>query len=201
MIGDWPILELLLYAVVGWSALGVIGVALSLRLGHREKVLRHGLWLVGVWLVYLAGVVGASVLQSQRVVPLGKDQCFHGMCFAVLGVEPVEALIPGETGRVLRVKVKVTNRGKTADADDRIRAYLMDAQGRRWKPLPGLSGNALRSRVSGGSQMLSEPVFRVARDSTGLSLILTHGVWQPGRLVIGDGDSLGHRPTIVKLGQ
>jgi hypothetical protein len=194
-------MELLLYALAGWSALGAIGVALSLRLGQREKALRHGAWIAGVWIGYGAVLGGVSFFQAQRVVPIGKDQCFHGMCFAVMGVEPVEAVVAGETGTVIRVKVKVANHGKDSDLDGRVRAYLEDAQGRRWEPLPGLSGNALRSRVAGGSQMLSEPVFRVARDSTGLSVVFTHGAWQPGRLVIGDSDSLGHRPTIVRLGQ
>jgi hypothetical protein len=48
--------------------------------------------------------------------------------------------------------------------------------------------------------MVSEPVFRVARDSSGLRLVLTRGFWQLGTLVIGDSDSLGHRRTVVELG-
>ena len=47
--------------------------------------------------------------------------------------------------------------------------------------------------------MVSQPVFAVAADATGLGLVFTHGRWQPGRLVIGDSDSLLHRRTAVKL--
>jgi len=193
-------MELLLLAVVGWSALGVIGIAISLRLGQRAQGRRHALWLVGVWAIYAAILGGVSLLEPQHVVPLGQDQCFRAMCFAVLGVEPVEAQIAAETGEIMRVKIKVSNHGKQSQVEESIRAYLLDEQGRRWRPLPGLSGNALNSRVAAGSEMLSEPVFRVASDASGLKLIFTHGAWQPGRLVIGDSDSLGHRPTIVKLG-
>ena len=193
-------MELLLFALAGWSALGLIGVGISFRIGQRAQARRHAFWLLGVWVVYAVILGGTSLMQSQRIVSLGHDQCFGAMCFAVLGAEPVEALVPGETGAVVRVKIRVSNHGKESKAEESIRAYVIDSQGRRWEPLPGLSGNALTSRVAGGSLMLSEPVFRVAQDASGLQLIFTHGAWQPGRLVIGDSDSLGHRPTIVKLG-
>ena len=45
-----------------------------------------------------------------------------------------------------------------------------------------------------------EPVFKVAGDATGLRLVLTHGRWQPGVLVIGDPDSWLHRRNVVELG-
>ena len=194
------LMELLLLGVLGWSALGVVGVAVSLRLGERGRARRNALWLVGVWVVYGAVLGGTSLLERQRVVAPGADQCFGQMCFAVVRAEGVPARASGEMGRVVRVTVRVTNRGRGAEAEGRIRAYLVDAQGRRWEPLPGLSGNLLTRRVAGGAAMVSEPVFQVARDSSGLRLVFTRGVWQMGTLVIGDSDSLGHRRTVVELG-
>jgi hypothetical protein len=44
-------------------------------------------------------------------------------------------------------------------------------------------------------------MFKVPADATGLRLVFTHGRWQPGVLVIGDPDSLGHRRTVVELGR
>jgi len=41
----------------------------------------------------------------------------------------------------------------------------------------------------------------VAADASGLGMVLTHGRWQPGVLVIGDSDSLWHRRTVVDLGR
>jgi hypothetical protein len=193
-------MELLLVGVLGWSALGVVGVAVSLRLGQRGQARRNALWLVGVWVVYGAVLGGSSVLGRQRVVALGADRCFGQMCFAVLRSEAVPSTA-GEMGRVIRVTVRVTNRGRGVEAESRIRAYLVDAQGRRWEPLPGLSGNPLTRRVAGGAAMVSEPVFQVARDSSGLRLVFTRGFWQMGTLVIGDSDSLGHRRTVVELGR
>lgn len=193
------LMELLLLGILGWSALGVVGVAVSLRLGERGRAQRNGLWLVGAWVVYAAVLGGTSLLERQRVVALGADQCFGQMCFAVLRTEVVPAAA-NERGRVVRVTVRVTNRGSGVEAERRIRAYLVDAQGRRWEPLPGLSGNPLTRRVAGRAVMVSEPVFQVARDSSGLRLVLTRGSWQMGTLVIGDSDSLGHRRTVVELG-
>ena len=59
----------------------------------------------------------------------------------------------------------------------------------------------LTARVAAGDSVVSEPVFKVAGDATGLELVLTHGWKQPGMLVIGDSDSWLHRRTVVKLGR
>jgi hypothetical protein len=59
----------------------------------------------------------------------------------------------------------------------------------------------MTARVAGGGSVVSEPVFKVAGNATGLGLVLTHGRWQPGLLVIGDSDSLLHRRTVVALGR
>jgi hypothetical protein len=58
----------------------------------------------------------------------------------------------------------------------------------------------LTARVAGGDSIVSEPVFKVAGDATGLGLVLTHGWRQPGVLVIGDSDSLLHQHTVIRLG-
>jgi hypothetical protein len=194
------LMELLLLGILGWSALGMVGVAVALRLGQRGRARRNALWLAGVWAVYGAVLGGTSLLERQRVVALGADQCVGQMCFAVLRAEAVPATA-NEMGRVVRVTVRVTNRGRGVEAERQIRAYLVDAQGRRWEALPGLSGNPLTRRVTGGAAMVSEPLFQLARDSSGLRLVFTRGVWQMGTLVIGDSDSLGHRKTVVELGR
>jgi len=193
--------ELGLLAVAGWIAIGCAGTAVSLARGRRAEAARHMAWIATVAGVYLLVLLGVSTTQKQRVVPIGQDQCFDEMCFAVVGVDEVPGLVAGDDGRVVRVTVRVSNHGHHAEAEGMIEAYLVDSRGREWTPLPGLSGNRLNARVADGSEMLSQPMFRVARDSEGLGLVLTHGNWQPGRLVVGDSDSLGHRKTVVALGR
>ena len=194
--------ELLLLALVGWTCVGALGVAISMRQGQRTRVWRHLAWIVGVWVVYLAALAGTSLLQPQRVVAMGQDQCFDDMCFAVTGAEEVPGFLTRDGSRLLRVSVRISNRGREkAQREGLIRAYLVDAQGRRWEESPGISGVLLTARVTAGSSVVSEPVFKVARDASRLELILTHGWKQPGVFVIGDAGSLWHKRTVVPLGR
>jgi hypothetical protein len=196
--------ELLLLVVVGWTAIGLLGSFVSLKRGERAKAVHGARWIGGVWVVYLAVLVGVSLLQPQKVVPLGKDQCYDDMCFAVMGAEQVPVYAgkdqAGDGSRLLRLSIRVTNKGKKAQSEGLMQAYLIDGQGRRWEPLPGLAGVRLTAKVAGGDSVMSEPVFKVVADASELALIFTHGHWQPGVLVIGDSDSWWHRRTIVALG-
>jgi hypothetical protein len=194
--------ELLLLSVVGWTAIGVLGVTVSLGRREREKAVRGVAWIAGVWLVYLIALVTVSLMQPQRVVAVGQEQCFDEMCFAVVVVDEVPGFLIRDGSRLVRVAVRVTNRGPgKAQSKGRMRAYLVDAEGRRWEESAGVSGVPLTARVEAGDSVVSEPVFKVARDATGLALVLTRGWKQPGVLVIGDSDSWLHRRTVVKLGR
>ncbi len=198
--------ELLLIALVGWTAIGVVGVVIALVRGEWERVRKGLIWLVGVWVVYLAVLVVVSFVQPRRVVPMGQDQCYDEMCFAVMAVDEVPRYLGltgvGDGSRLVRVTVRVTNRGKgRTESEGLIRAYLVDGQGRRWEESRGVNGNRLTGKVEAGGTMISEPVFKVAGDASGLGLVFTHGRWQPGVLVIGNSDSFWHRRTVVLLGR
>jgi hypothetical protein len=193
--------EILLLGLVGWTAIGVMGVGVSQWRGERQRVRQGVGWLIGVWVVYLSVLIGVSLGQGQRVVALGEPQCFGEMCFRVTRVEEVPGFLIRDGRRLLRVSVQVTNKGRKAQRDKLIRAYLVDGQGRRREMSPGVSGVELTARVAGGGSVMSEPLFKVAADASGLGLVLTHGRWQPDLLVIGDSDSLLHRKTVMALGR
>ena len=193
--------ELLLYGVAGWSGIGVVGVGISLARRRRAEAKKHSAWIAAVAGVYLLVLLGVSLGQQQKAVAIGQDQCFEEMCFAVTAVDEVPGLVVGDDSRVVRVTIRVTNRGSTSRADEAISAYIADSRGRKWEQLAGLSGNRLNARVASGGQMVSQPMFRVAKDAAALGLVFTHGAWQPRRLLIGDSDSLGHRKTMVALGR
>jgi hypothetical protein len=193
--------ELLLLGLVAWTGIGVAGVSVSLWRGERQRVRRGVAWLAGVWVVYFCVLVGVSLGQRQSVIALGQPQCFDDMCFTVTGVEEVPGFLIKDGRRLLRVIVRVTNQGKKPQSEGLIWAYVVDAQGRRWEETPGVSGVGLTARVAGGGSVVSQPVFKVAADSTGLGLVFTHGRWQPGVLVIGGSDSWLHRKTVVELGR
>lgn len=191
----------LFYGVAGWCAIGVMGSILSIAKGRRAEALKNAAWVAVVGGFYLLTLLAVSTFQRQRVVAIGQDQCFDSMCLRVTGVDEVPGLVAGSPDRVIRVHIEVANHGNAAAEEGAVRAYLLDSRGRQWFALPGLSGNRLTSRVSGRSEIVSQPMFRVANDATGLGLVLTHGSWQPRQFILGDSDSLAHRPTIVALGR
>ena len=194
--------NLLLLALVAWTVLGAIGVSVSLFLGERAKALRHLGWIFGIWVAYLAVLMATSLMQPQKTIAMGQDQCFGEMCFAVTSVEEVQGFLIHDGSRLVRVSVRVSNRGRDKTQSEKlVRAYLVDAQGRQWEESMGISGVRLTAAVPAGSSVMSEAVFKVAKDASGLSLVLTHGRGQPGVLVIGDPDSLMHRRTMVPLGR
>jgi predicted permease len=54
--------RLLLFALMGWTALGAIGVTISLRRGERRQAGRNLIWIVAIWLVYLSTLLTVSVM-------------------------------------------------------------------------------------------------------------------------------------------
>jgi hypothetical protein len=191
--------KLLLMGLVGWTGIGAVGVAVAWVGGERWRARRGIAWLTGVWVVYMGVLVVVSLAQPQRVVAMGVPQCFGEMCFAVMRVEEVPGFLIKDGRRLVRVTVRMTNKGRSGQSDARMRVYLVDAQGREWGESAGVGGVGLRTRVAGGDSVVSEPVFKVAGDASGLGLVLTRGRWQPGMLEIGDSDSLWHRRTVVRL--
>ena len=194
--------NLLLLALVAWTVLGAIGISISVFLGERAKALRHLGWIFGIWAAYMTVLMATSLLQPQKTVAMGQDQCFGDICFAVTSVEEVPGFLIHDGSRLVRVSIRVSNRGRDKIQSDKlVQAYLVDAQGRRWEESMGISSVRLTAAVPAGSSVMSEAVFKVAKDASGLSLVLTHGHWQPGVFVIGDPDSLLHRQTRVPLGR
>jgi hypothetical protein len=194
--------ELLLLVLVGWTVVGAAGVALSLARHERAKAVRHLMWIVAVWALYVGTLVWVSLTRPQKVVALGQDQCFDEMCFAVTGVQEPPGYLIRDGSRLVRVSVRISNHGKEkTQSEGLIRAYLVDKQGREWTESTAVSGVRLTARVAAGDSAMSQPVFKVAKDASGLGLVFTHGQRQPGVLVIGYSDSLLHRRTVVWLGR
>jgi hypothetical protein len=197
--------KLLLLGVAGWTGVGIAGLTVSLVRGRRgvpgeRERLRSGLmWIIGVWVVYMGVLLTVSLAQPQRIVAMGQEQCYDEMCFIVTKVERVSEFPASDQDHLMRVSIQIRNKGHKPQNEERIQAYLLDAQGRRWLESTGVSGVRLTATVAGGASVRSEPIFRVAQDATDLQLVFTHGREQPRVLMIGDSDSLLHRRTVVKL--
>jgi len=190
--------EYLALALELWTVMGVLGLSVSLIRRERQKLWKGAGALVGAWAVYLTVLLVVSARQPERRIPMGQPLCFHQLCFAVERVEDLPGFPIRNNERLVRVSVRVTNAGKN-EAQESLRGTLVDAQGRRWKASNAVSGNPLGARVLAGGSMVSEPVFRVALDSTGLGLELTHGRRWRQAVVIGDPESFGHRGSVMVL--
>lgn len=194
--------QLVLLVLVGWTAVGAGGVAVSVARRERPKAVRHSLWIAAIWTLYIVTLLSVSLTRPQKVVPIGHDQCFDKMCFAVTQVQELPEYLIQDGSRLVRVSMRISNHSKKKMQSERlIQAYLVDRQGRRWAESTAVSGVRLTARVAAGDSVISQPVFKVAKDATGLGLILTHGQRQPGVLVIDDSDSLFHKRTVVWLGR
>jgi hypothetical protein len=192
--------EVLLLALATWTVVGVLGVSVSFGRGERSKAKRHLGWVGLVWLLYLAVLLTVSLSANRREVAEGKEQCLHEICLAVVKTDVMPGYLAQNGERVVRVIVRMTNGSAVkSHGDSGLRAYLVDAEGRRWHEVPGLEGVRMTATIAPRSSVMSEPVFKVAKDATGLGLVFTHGRGLPKALIIGDPDSLMHPPVVVPL--
>ena len=192
--------ELLLLLLVGWTLLGILGVTLSFRRREYTAARRNAIWIVGVWLIYIAILLTVSLTARPRFVPTGQEQRIGDLGFTVVHTEAQPGFLASHGEQVLRVSIRIVNHSQSdRERDQWVMAYLLDSQNRRWDQIPGLQGIPLSTSVAPGGSILSQPVFKVAADATELRLVLTHGLRLPNLLVIGDRDSLLHPSVSVPL--
>ena len=189
---------LMLLGLVLWTAVGAVGLLLARSRGETRRFRRGAGTLIAIWVGYMLVLVGVSLSQKGRIYEPGQERCFGSMCFAVTGVEePRGFLVRGEDPeRLIRVLVRMQNRDRQhTGSEEGLAASLIDDQGRRWQPVPGLGGVRLATPIAAGRSTTSEPVFRPAKEATGLRLVLEHTSWTWARLKIGDPESYFHRPA------
>lgn len=192
--------KLLMWGLVGWTLVGMLGIVLSLVRKERAKARRGMAWMAGVWMMYLGVLVGVSLKQPQKVMAFGQERCFDEMCFTVIKVERMPGFPAHDDGALVRMSVEIKNKDRGGvQSEKRMHAYLLDSKGRRWDASTGVSGVPLTTKVMAGGSVTSELVFKVAKDSTRLDLVFTRGSRYLGALVIGDSDSWLHRRTVVRL--
>ncbi len=193
---------LMLLGLVLWTMVGAAGLLVARSRGETRRFRRGAGTLIAFWVGYVLVLVGVSLGQKGRVYQPGQDRCFGAMCFAVTAVEePRGFLVRGEDPeRLLRVLVRMENRDRQhTESEEGLAALLIDGQGRRWQPVPGLGGVRLTTPIAAGGATTSEPVFRPAKEATGLRLVLEHTSWTWARLKIGDPESYFHRPAEMVL--
>ncbi len=198
-----------LASVAGWIGAGVVAA---------RKGLRSGLRILAVWIglasLYTAVVGVVALVSPQRAFRRGESRCFDDWCVAVQDVVSAPELGPAERparplGRFLVVTLRLSNRGLGPQRAGSAAVRILDAAGRRWEvskagqrawdDAHGPSA-PLTDRIPGGGSYATTRVFDVPVAARGLGLAIEHPVgFSPAWFVIGDDDSLLHKPTVLLL--
>lgn len=192
--------ELLLLLLVGWTLIGILGVTVSVRRREHASARRNLIWIAGVWLIYLGILLSVSLTARPLLVAPGQEQRIGDLGFTVINTETRPGYLASHGERVLHVSIRIANHSRKNRQGDRwMMVYLVDSRNRRWSEIPGLQGIALSTTIAPGGSVITQPVFKVPADATGLRLVLTHGHRLPNLLLLGDRDSLLHPPVSVPL--
>lgn len=165
-----------------------IGYTVGRRWADARRILARAFVVA---LVYLAVVVGVSLVTPRPWIGVGEEQRFDDWALTVTGVERTE--------RGYRVSLRVANhgRGRTQAALDAA-VVLVTLTGDRIAALAAPSERSLRSKVPAGDSFETFREFDVPAGVVVRGLDVLHGAW-PAWFIIGDRGSLLHRRPLVRL--
>jgi hypothetical protein len=160
--------------------------------------------------VYMLVLIGFSLFEPQREVPIGTPRCFDDWCLTVEQVARQATI--GTTraaGTFCVVTLRVSSRAKRiTQREPDVYLYLIDESGRRIEISPagqqalaqaGLAGESVSSFVGPGASFVSRVAFDVPDNPRHLGFVKASHGWFPVRLIIGEPQSWLHKPTIVPL--
>jgi hypothetical protein len=205
------ILDLLFILCVLGSAGSLVRVAYLAVRGRARAALRAaGRWAAFA-ACYLAVLVAVSLTQSQRIVAIGREQCFDDWCLTVDSVryhDSIGSAAAKGTWAVVTAHVSSHMRGRRQSEPDAY-GYLLDASGHRIEQSErgqaalvggGMAGTPMGSFVEPNGSFTSRMAFDVPRDTGALVFVKERRARFPGIIIIGDPVSLFHRRTVVPLG-
>lgn len=195
------------FAAVVIAAGRIAYLSLRRRFRAAGKTLLRLLIFVSAYMLVL---VGFSLAEPRKDVPVGMPRCFDDWCITVEQAAPLAAIGTTQadgTFYVVTLRVSSRARGRRQREPD-VDVYLIDDLGRRFDisaagqqalAQAGLAGEPLTSFVDPGNSFQSRVAFDVPRDGRHLGLVKASHGWFPVRLIIGDAGSWLHRPTVVPI--
>jgi hypothetical protein len=173
--------------------------------GRRDRLAPTARLLAWYVAGYAAVLLGAALLMPRRTLPQGVRECFDDWCVAGVGVGPSALVPPGCDGENIWIgTLEVSSdakrvRQRAADAA----AMLEDQSGRRYRPcgIPasgGIEPHGIRDELGPGDSFQVTLAFSLPADARPIGFVISHGAF-PGVLIIGDDQSLGHRPTLLAV--
>ncbi|HXA19347.1 MAG TPA: hypothetical protein VN380_20315 [Thermoanaerobaculia bacterium] len=202
----------LLFLVCFAAAVITIGRIAYLALRGRFRVARTTLIrLVACIAAYMLVLIGVSLAEPRKEIPIGERRCFDDWCITVEQAsrqKTIGAVTAAGTFCVVTLRVSSRAKGSRQRETD-IDVYLIDDLGRRIEvslsgqtalTQAGLAGEPLTSFVNPGASFQSCLAFDVPPDAHHLGLVKASHGWFPVRLIIGDAQSWLHKPTVTPLG-
>jgi len=186
-----PLFLLLVLVTLG-TALTAATFAVTGRFARAGRIVKR--LAIGA-AVYFAVVMVDSFVSPRKVYAVGTPQCFDDWCITVESGGRLNS--PEDT---YEVSLRLSNRARgRAMGEKGTVAYLTDAQGRRFDPLPDPAAVPFDTRLEPGESVVVTRRFHVPPDATGLGLVYTHeGGFPIGWFIISEGGWFAH-PPIVRL--
>jgi len=189
------IYDLVFLAVFLTAVIAIVGVIVAAIRGQRRRAL-GGLRALGMFLTgYLVIVVVVSLTSPQRVLRLNEPQCWDDWCISVDRVEQT----PADAGIAYVVSLRLFSRARgRTQRENGVSVYLLDDRGGRYEPQYDPQAVPFNVALAPGEAVTARRRFTVPADVFHPGLVVAHGRF-PGMFIIADGQSLLHKPSVVRF--
>jgi hypothetical protein len=190
----------LLFAVVCIGTLGTFAVVLVLLVRRRSRAAAvvGSRWALCFGL-YIATIVVVSLLSGSRVLQPGERRCFDDWCLAVESARVIHNPVRADIKQYsVGMRISSRARGET-QREKGVAVYLIDAQGHRYGAALDSSEVRFDLLLGPGESVAVARRFEIPSAVHGLALIVRHEGFYPGALIIGDEQSLFHKPMLLDL--
>lgn len=189
------IFDLIFIAASFATAISLVVMAVAAIRGRRGRALGI-LCGVGLFIAaYLIVIVVVSLKSPTRVLHVLEPQCFDDWCISVDHVERTLAGTDAGYTTTLRLFSRARRR---AQRENGVSVYVLDDRGRRYEPVDDPQAVPLNVLLNPGESIVAMRKFIVPADAHNPGLVVAHGRF-PGIFIIGDDQSLFHKPTVVRF--
>lgn len=162
---------------------------------NRQRALGLLRGLGGLIGVYLAVVIAVSIASPRRLIPMKEPRCFDDWCVSVDRVDRT----PAGTEVSYAVTLRLSSRARArAQRESGVSVHVLDDRGRRFEPREDPQDVPFNVLLHPGESVDATRRFLLPADVQGPGLVITHERF-PGILIIGDDQSLFHKPSVTRF--
>jgi hypothetical protein len=189
------IFDLIFIAVFFAMLVMLVASAVAALGGQRRRALGLLSGLGTFIATYLVVVVTTSLVSPERVLHLNEPQCFDDWCVSVDHVERA----PEGASVAYTVTLRLFSRARgRAQRENGASVYVLDEEGRRYEPQEDSEEVPLNVLLGPGESVIAKRRFVVPAGAHAPGLVVAHGRF-PGMFIIGDNESLFHKPSVVRF--